>query len=410
MLVGLFAMSLLYVGSMANESLRGTILKNSGDLIEAITVLDPQLSLASQGTEMGSTAPQTDDVPPKANAGEDRIVGEGEETILDGSASMDEDGTVEHYSWILEDTDDNCDPAVGNLIDPNKAKTKFVAPREIPQEQCTYYYQLEVKDNNGLVDSDDVIVRVKSANTDIVNKPPVAHAGKDRQIHEGESVRLDGTSSTDEDGDIVSYRWNIEEWDDEDPPGKITNLNSAKTNFVAPKLKDPPGIYGIDLTVEDNDGGIGLDTVIIRVSAESSKSKEDSASDRRENGERTLSENNESRFQSYSERSFYLNPFTLLCRYGNQTSELIACNILCCSQTANFTNFISNETLSDEEEKLKQFLNHSLVILDNTTLIGKLVPFNGTEIDIAPNATSLLSPFLTPSSYSKVPNNLSASK
>jgi hypothetical protein len=378
--------------------------------MEAITLIDAQSSQASQGTEMGGTVPRTDDMPPKTNAGKDRVVGEGEEIVLDGSASMDEDGTIEYYSWILEDTDDNCDPAVGNLMDPNKAKTKFVAPREISQEQCTYYYRLEVKDNNGLVDSDDVIVRVKRADTNIVNAPPVAHAGKDRHIQEGESVTLDGTGSIDEDGDIVSYRWNIEEWDDEDPSGKLTHLNSAKTNFVAPTLKESPGIYGIDLTVEDNDGATDVDTVIIRVTAKHSQSKEDSASDRSENGERTLSENNVSRLQAYSERSFYLNPFILLCRYSNQNNELISCNMLCCSQTGNFTNVRPNETFRDEEAKLRQFLNHSLVVLGNTTEVGKLVPFNETGQYIGPNATSLLFPFLTPHSYSKVANNLSASK
>lgn len=409
-LVGLFAVSMLYVGVMVNKSSNGISLKILGDLIEAITIVDIQSSLASQGTEMGSTIPQTDEMPPKADAGEDRVVGVGEETMVDGSASLDEDGTIEHYSWILEDTDDNCDPAVGNLIDPSKVKTKFIAPREIPQEQCTYYYQLEVKDNNGLVDSDDLAVRVKNADTEIVNNPPVAHAGKDRQVQEGETVVLDGTGSIDEDGDIVSYRWNIEEWDDEDPQGKLTNLNSAKTNFVAPKLKDPPGIYGIDLTVEDNDGAIDVDTVIIHVTAKPSQSKESSASDRSDNVERSSSENNASRSQSYSERSFYLNPFILLCSYINQTNELIACNILCCSQTGNFTNVSQNETLSNDEVNLKRFLNNSIVLLDNTTLVGNLVTFNGTEKGIAPNPTSLFSPLLRPGSYSIMTNNLSATK
>jgi hypothetical protein len=387
-LAGLFTVSLLYGGSIVSKSLSSISLKILGDLIDANTIIGIQSSLASQGTKTGGTVSQTDNMPPRADAGEDTVVGEGEETMLDGSASMDEDGTIEHYSWILEDTDDNCDPAVGNLIDPSKAKTKFIAPREIPQEQCTYYYQLEVKDNNGLVDGDTVVVRVKSANTEIVNKPPVAHAGKDRQVQERETVLLDGTGSIDEDGDIVSYRWNIEEWDDEDPSGKLTNLNSAKTKFVAPTLKDPPGIYGIDLTVEDNDGAIDVDTVIIRVTAKPSQPKEESASEKSDNAERRSPENNASRLLSYSERSFYLNPFILLCSYSNQTNELIACNMLCCFQTGNFTNVSPNETYSNDEVNLKQSLNNSIVISDNTTLVGNLVPSSRTEKRIVPNATS----------------------
>jgi hypothetical protein len=49
-------------------------------------------------------------------------------------------------------------------------------------------------------------------------KPPIADAGPDKEVYEGgETITLDGTDSTDEDGNIVSYKWNIEEWDDEDP-------------------------------------------------------------------------------------------------------------------------------------------------------------------------------------------------
>jgi|GEM_PF-6374544 len=39
------------------------------------------------------------------------------------------------------------------------------------------------------------------------NQPPIARAGPDRFSEAGESVALDGTESTDPDGDSLSYRW-----------------------------------------------------------------------------------------------------------------------------------------------------------------------------------------------------------
>jgi hypothetical protein len=39
------------------------------------------------------------------------------------------------------------------------------------------------------------------------NQPPIANAGPDQTVNEGEKVTLDGTESTDPNDDIVSYLW-----------------------------------------------------------------------------------------------------------------------------------------------------------------------------------------------------------
>ena len=74
-------------------------------------------------------------------------------------------------SWILEDTDDDCDPVTGSLQYTDEAQTKFISPKEITQQECNYYYELEVRDNNGLIDSDGAIVKVQSADIETDNKP-----------------------------------------------------------------------------------------------------------------------------------------------------------------------------------------------------------------------------------------------
>jgi hypothetical protein len=408
--IGLLTILLLNNGSVVNYSLMGFNFNNAGGFTETIITVGTQLPPAKEATGTREATPETDNKSPRADAGPDKVNYEGEDVILDGTDSVDEDGTIEDYSWILEDTDDDCDPVIGSLQDADQAKAKFIAPKEIPQQECNYYYQLEVTDNNGLIDSDDVNVKVQSAGSGIGNKPPVADAGKDRQIQEGATVTLDGTDSTDEDGTIVSYKWNIEEWDNEDPSGKLSNTNLAIAKFTGPSLKEAPGTYGIDLTVEDNDGAIDTDTIVVRVNAKSitTSSQTDKESNAGEAGP-PLFNKSESKLASYVERTFQVNPFTLSCHYDNQTSELTFCNVVCCIQSNNITSFSQpNATSVSQEILLGQLLNHSLVFLNKTNIVGKIVPLNGTESVISPNATSLLLPFLLRNS-SVVANNLSAS-
>jgi hypothetical protein len=366
-----------------------------------------------EATGTAEATPETDNKSPTSAAGPDKVVYEGEELILDGTDSVDEDGTIEEYSWILEDTDDDCDPVVGSLQDADQPRAKFIAPKEIPQQQCNYYYQLEITDNNGLIDSDEVNVKVQSADSGIGNKPPIADAGEDRQIQEGQTVTLDGTDSTDEDGTIVSYEWNIEEWDDEDPTGKLSNTGSAKPKFTAPSLKNSPGTYGIDLEVEDNDGGIDSDTMIVRVNTKTvtTSSQTDKESNPEREDETALLNKSESKLVSHVERTFQLNPFTLACSYDNQTNGLVFCNVICCVQLSNITAFAQpNATSVSQEILLNQLLNNSLVLLNRTNIVGKLVPLNGTESLISsPNATSLLLPFILHNSSNAI-NNQTASK
>ena len=37
--------------------------------------------------------------PPTANAGQDQVVNEGDNVVLNGTSSSDPDGTIESYSW-----------------------------------------------------------------------------------------------------------------------------------------------------------------------------------------------------------------------------------------------------------------------------------------------------------------------
>jgi len=90
------------------------------------------------------------------------------------------------------------------------------------------------------------------------NLPPAANSGQDRNItlepdQENISITLDGSGSSDDDGNVVSYIW-----DGTPDPEDIIN----------PEVILTPGEYVFTLTVTDDDGAVSApDTVQIIVEA-----------------------------------------------------------------------------------------------------------------------------------------------
>jgi hypothetical protein len=86
------------------------------------------------------------------------------------------------------------------------------------------------------------------------NRPPVADAGEDQTVSADAScsatVVLDGTGSTDPDGDLLSYAWT-------GPFGTASG--------PTPTVMLPLGIHGVALTVDDGKGGTDSDVAIITV-------------------------------------------------------------------------------------------------------------------------------------------------
>src|SRR5690606_8085238 len=91
------------------------------------------------------------------------------------------------------------------------------------------------------------------------NTPPVANAGDDQQALVGATVLLDGSASSDVDGDPLGFAWRF----DSVPAGSQTvllNAASARPSFVP----DLSGSYVARLTVTDGRGGSSSDTVEIQ--------------------------------------------------------------------------------------------------------------------------------------------------
>ena len=189
---------------------------------------------------------------PTADAGGDQSVTEGDTVTLDGSASSDSDGTIVSYAWEL------VSPDVGlTITNSDKAQASFTAP---PVDSNTdYILRLTVTDNDGASDSNKATITVLDSASEIV--PPVADAGSDRSVTEGDSVILDGSGSGDSDGTIVSYSWELVSPDVE---LTIINADQAQASFIASAV-DSDTAYVFRLTVADNDQAGASDTVTITV-------------------------------------------------------------------------------------------------------------------------------------------------
>ncbi|MGR9106888.1 MAG: PKD domain-containing protein [Gammaproteobacteria bacterium] len=179
--------------------------------------------------------------PPVADAGPNQTVMVGDTVLLDGSGSTDVDGNALNYHWSLT-------PPAGSsaaLSDGNIVNPTFVV--DVPG---TYVAQLVV--NDGLVDSAPDTMMVTTINT-----APVANAGADQTALVGEIVQLDGSGSTDVDGDSLTYHWSLSR-----PAGSSAALSDV--NMVNPNFEvDVSGTYVAQLVVNDGLVDSAPDTMMV---------------------------------------------------------------------------------------------------------------------------------------------------
>ncbi|RME29209.1 MAG: hypothetical protein D6806_01720, partial [Deltaproteobacteria bacterium] len=190
---------------------------------------------------------EAENSPPVAVAGEDFQIQLGQEAGLDGSESYDPDGDPITFQWSFDSR-----PAGSHaqLEDADTAEAWFT-----PDVEGRYVVSLVV--NDGKVDSapDTVTVTVTGGGQ---NNPPVADAGPDRQVEVGQTVTLDGSSSSDPDGDQLSYAWSF----DSIPQGSSARLSGADT--ATPSFQaDVEGQYVVKLVVSDGQVDSQPDTVTI---------------------------------------------------------------------------------------------------------------------------------------------------
>ena len=169
--------------------------------------------------------------PPVANAGPAQTVFVGTTVQLDGSGSTDRDGNPLTYRWSFVSIPSR---STAHLNGANTVKPTFV-----PDVPGSYTVQLIV--NDGLVDSSPATVTISTQNS-----PPVANAGPDQTITTGATVQLDGSRSTDVDGDALTYSWSLVSVP-ASSTATLSNRAIVNPTFVA----DKKGTYTVQLVVND---------------------------------------------------------------------------------------------------------------------------------------------------------------
>lgn len=225
----------IYTGSRAYDTSSWALGTYQCSLLATIGVSEKQID--SVGFELINVAPI-------ANAGINQTVDTDTVVELDGTASADPNGDSVSFQWFLISQPDD------SVSELQNATTS--APSLLIDKKGDYTVQLVVSD--GEFDS-TVLVIIEG-----LNNLPIANAGADQGVLIGDTAILDGSASTDIDGDALVYQWQIIEL----PPESDSTLSDA--NEVMPTLTiDNHGQYIIHLTVNDGEADSAIDTVTLTV-------------------------------------------------------------------------------------------------------------------------------------------------
>ena len=90
---------------------------------------------------------------------------------------------------------------------------------------------------------------------------PIANAGNDQTVNEGDIVNLDAKQSYDSDGIIISYNW-------EQLSGTVVtlyNVNNVIAYFIAPNVSKKGDTLTFQLTISDDDNLVSTDMISIHI-------------------------------------------------------------------------------------------------------------------------------------------------
>ena len=199
---------------------------------------------------------------PLADAGPDQAVTVNSIVRLNGSASRDPENRLLTYHWHFVSKPSASSAAITG---PDTAEPVFQ-----PDVAGTYVASLTVTAGSDTSLPDTVIVSASKPNV-----PPTADAGPDQNVIAGVLVHLDGTASSDPNGDTLNYHWTFVSM----PAGSQTALTGAASATPA-FTPDQSGQYVVELVVDDGQAQSTPDTVVITASAGNSAPVADAGSDR----------------------------------------------------------------------------------------------------------------------------------
>ncbi len=183
-------------------------------------------------------------IPPVADAGNDRIVNECDLVYFDASNSYDtaSDNDTLIYTWDF-DGDGYFNEGVGPYPNYTWIDNQIVT------------VGLKVLDNNQVFDIDTITV-------DVLNVVPTVDIEDNYIAEKGTEIVFiaygkDPAAETTPVADILEYRW---DWDNDG-----TADTTWSSIFVGRKSWGTVGIYTVRVEVRDNDGGFGYDTASVNI-------------------------------------------------------------------------------------------------------------------------------------------------
>ena len=217
----------------------------AGTFVASLIVNDGKVDGPAVATTVSVSTANAD---PIANAGSNQNVTVGTAVTLDGTNSSDANRDQLTYRWVMMSKPTGSTAALTN---PTSAKPTFTA-------DLVGSYVISLIVNDGRVDSTTVATTVTAS---VVNAVPVANAGTNQSVILG-SVTLDGSASSDANGDAITYKWTL--------LNKPTNSNAALSSATSAKptfTADIAGVYVFSLQVNDGKVDSAVATVSVNASA-----------------------------------------------------------------------------------------------------------------------------------------------
>ncbi|GGX73718.1 PKD domain-containing protein [Saccharospirillum salsuginis] len=209
-----------------------------GTYIAELTVRDD-----AGGSDTDQVILSASNVPPVADAGQDLLAHINDRVTLDGSGSFDVNGDELQYYWNLVEK-----PAGSQSDIVNSGSARPYVDIDV---QGTYVAELIVHDGQLQSESDSITIFVG-------NSVPNADAGPDTRIDYGQYVYLDGSNSSDLDGDALNYNWNILSTPNGYKPYLYNRYSSQPYFYV-----NQTGEFVVQLIVSDGTNSSEPDLVVL---------------------------------------------------------------------------------------------------------------------------------------------------
>jgi PKD repeat protein len=210
-------------------------------------------------------------VVPVVVAGTDQIVNEGDLVYLDPSTFNDK-GTLDTHTATINWGDGTSTEAGTVSESPfgppgsTSGMDGAVSGSHVYADNGIYTGTVTVTDDDGAVDSDTIILTVN-------NVAPTVVAGTDQTVNEGDMVSLNPATFNDK-GTLDTHTATIN-WGDGTsteagtvsespfgPPGSTAGMDGTVSGS---HVYADNGVYTVNVTVTDDDGGVDSDTIILTV-------------------------------------------------------------------------------------------------------------------------------------------------